>query len=77
MRDWNYSIEGLLNEWLKLWQIREEQEATDSGTEQEVPKPNHGPVSSVFPVTPFSPSNSSSLFSKQDDYSSEDEGVDL
>lgn len=35
MRNQNY--EGLLNEWFKLWQIREEQaeQATDSETEQE------------------------------------------
>jgi len=43
LRDSNEESEGLFNEWLKLWQIREEQaeQATDSETEQEVP--NHGP----------------------------------
>ena len=44
LREWNQYHDGLLNEWLKLWQITEEQanQTTDGETELEVS--NKGPL---------------------------------
>lgn len=68
-----------MNEWFKLWQIREEHanQAIDGETELEVS--DKGPLGyqSILhscDVTPFSQRNSSSSFSKQDEtYEKEEE----
>jgi hypothetical protein len=52
LREWNQEREGLLNEWLKVWHIREEQanQAIDGETELEVSDKRsiRVPVSSTF-----------------------------